>query len=430
MYPRENSAAVYNRENREKVRRDEIAHEEEQRRIREKQEQADRESRRNLLLERARKRHGGSAVVNLDLRRLDNARFQDISSTSSLDNTAVDRIEAASIHKGKRIVDLQFHARNPKIDQNGQEFGNHNSYSLQEFTDTKSLSNGEKKQMASDGVQEPAQVSSQQDLKHINFFEEAEARERNPERVHNDRLSSLRRGDKKTHTTDARFDEGFGFAHGLKGPKPWYASHIEKTVIIDDRKSSGCATHLTGNDEPLAQIESSMQLESQSKGGMDEWAKRAQDALRHQHFELNNFKNGTNNKEIFSAQESKGSILESVKVLARDSIDETKLVSDQNRKRPSRPTSYAIENEKDANETHHHPRKKSGNKHRKEIDSRYNEKKNVGADKWQKLREERLKREADEQLRQQKAIREALGKEAAAEGASARRYHSGYGYGH
>ena len=47
-------------------------------------------------------------------------------------------------------------------------------------------------------------------------------------------------------------------------------------------------------------------------------------------------------------------------------------------------------------------------------------------DKWSLLREERLKREEAERVRQKQAVRAALGKQ----GPTDRRYYGGYGHGH
>lgn len=42
-----------------------------------------------------------------------------------------------------------------------------------------------------------------------------------------ERAKKKRRGNPDTHTTDERFDESFQLAHGLTGPKPWYARAID-----------------------------------------------------------------------------------------------------------------------------------------------------------------------------------------------------------
>lgn len=45
-----------------------------------------------------------------------------------------------------------------------------------------------------------------------------------------------RRGDEKTQTSDARFDERFQLAHGLgKGSQPWYAQQGSTLPSEDDR---------------------------------------------------------------------------------------------------------------------------------------------------------------------------------------------------
>jgi hypothetical protein len=61
---------------------------------------------------------------------------------------------------------------------------------------------------------------------HINLFAEEQARASNPEQSAEARLERTRRGDPLTQTSDAKFDKQFAFGHGVAGAGaavPWYA---------------------------------------------------------------------------------------------------------------------------------------------------------------------------------------------------------------
>ncbi|CAL8465239.1 g4774 [Coccomyxa elongata] len=86
---------------------------------------------------------------------------------------------------------------------------------------------------------EPEQQQAPALLQHINFFEEHEARDAHPEVAEEARKEARRRGDEKTQTSDARFDERFQFGHGLGGARnsasqPWYAQAKAPLLPQDD----------------------------------------------------------------------------------------------------------------------------------------------------------------------------------------------------
>lgn len=179
--------AVYNKDNRAKVEKDEAEYNEKQKHLKEKNKRADQEHRRRLLLERARQRHGGAATVVIPH-----------------DDDAIDAHTAIYIDNAH---DERYYNAVPS-----------DAPSVQQPPSTHIPS--------SDAVPTTIHPSSRQE--HINLFKEEEhlERQRNQERQQEERTKKKQRGDPKTQTSDANFDARFEFAHGVGGNEhnmPWYA---------------------------------------------------------------------------------------------------------------------------------------------------------------------------------------------------------------
>lgn len=531
--------AVYNRENREKVLRDEAAHEEELCRLREKQEQADREYRRNILLQRARRRHGGSVVVNLDanndvesealqtdtrentLPERDAWTTHDLGSPaniSSIVHEDVDRRRNESFFSSVRasandrngvhgegpmsLLNLKIehdtssslatkslrghpdHASVGSKDVRAHEYASLHSAARTSHTIMQTDDASSSPRWHDDAKTRSIRSHHRSDgsvakLEHINLFAEEEARARNPERSEEDRVSRRRRGNVKTQTTDSKFDEKFGFAYGLtgQGAVPWYASSSHQ-------KRDGLQQQQEEDDERFG---ASRRIGSEVTGAsarMEEWKRRAEEALiEHHHTSKPASITGTKparkesdvagvdglpneSTSVIDAvmlsdvqrKKQKGnrvSLLGSVRIISSTERDSKRVIKKggssmngdsivPNREHGDR---HDVENrrtrdDRDGNE----PERKTNEKRRRRSDvhgggeasSRHNADGSAsykstrvqGNDKWRALREERMKREAEERKRQRETIRKALGDAAAEEERSVkRRYHSGYGYG-
>eukprot|EP00892_Ulva_mutabilis_P010625 jgi/Ulvmu1/7935/UM004_0168.1 len=102
--------------------------------------------------------------------------------------------------------------------------------------------------------QGPAQEGSivnkeptEENLRHINFWSQHEAASRNPEAEAEKAAQLRKRGDPKTQTSDARFDERFAVLHGQTGPAPWYARrtttmYSADPVTVDHGRSAALAS--------------------------------------------------------------------------------------------------------------------------------------------------------------------------------------------
>lgn len=334
---------VYGRENRLRVARDEAAHAEEQRQIQEKHGAAERDHRLLLLKQRARYRHGGLATINLDTMEGPEIHPE---SVEGLDSIAVGQAlmqPNQSVGTGSQIVG-QKRIREVEFDAPRKE-------------DAVAIVEGraEERDMPSEHLQ------------HVNLFaeEEARAHSRNPERAVEEDVQRARRGNPETQTSDARFDERFGFAHGMNGAIPWYARNGNITTKASNRK----------DEDPASRKDASVGM-----ADITEWRRRGMEALT---------------KSAVAHQLDD----EEIPVGGTILLGSVEILEKKHRK-----LSKSSKREKS-----------------KSIKEDPN--------KWSKLREERLKREEEERKRQLQAVRTAMGSGAGTANTKSRRYHSSFGYG-
>lgn len=348
--------AVYGRENRLKVARDEAAAADEQRKVQEKHEAAEREHRHRLLLERARGRHNGPASFSLD----DTTPAHALSPPEHLGNAPAAAEIAADTDAMRLLEGLNSPALQPPPA--------HSNAALLASTAPPSSS----KQPPGALVHHPEPHTER--LEHINLFAEEEAKARHPERRAEERTAAQRRGDPATQTSDPKFDERFGFAHGMTGREavPWYARMAPPA-------GGG------GGDPPqVAQLA--------------EWHRRAHEAL------LGGANAADEGTVTVPGEGSGNALLDGVRIASgRGSGDDGGKGSNRRR--------------------HERGEKEKKSKRKRKAEERGGE----GADVWSALREERLRREAAERRREAEAVRAATGGGDAAPGG--RRYYNAYGYG-
>ncbi|CAK0786631.1 hypothetical protein CVIRNUC_009845 [Coccomyxa viridis] len=191
---------VYGRENRLKVARDEAQHAEEEQARMEKQREAESQARRIYLLQQAAKKRGETfelpqAAVGPQPRLAPEAEAVEPSLAST---SATEEPSAAATDSAVAVREEQ-----PTL------------------------------------------------LQHINFFAEHEAKEAHPEKLEEAKREARRRGDKKTQTSDAKFDEKFQVGHGISGKanKPWYA---KSSAMLQPEGAPG----LQGSAVPAALLHS------------------------------------------------------------------------------------------------------------------------------------------------------------------------------
>jgi hypothetical protein len=387
---------VYNRDNRLKVARDEAAHEQREQDIKEKHNAAEREHRRLELKKRARQRHGGAATNKLEAEGESRYIEEDVpeSSTRHLVNQR-DEIplpgDAIDGGEGGITDPMRSHphpSKRQKREKKPHKNQKKTAPSLAELA--RQLDTAPPRETETEAEAPPADATITTTTKsitttvpivtevptvqggHFNLFAEEEARAKNPEKTAEQRLLLSKRGDVKTHTSDAKFDQSFQLAYGLGGSgknekAPWYAQHPSS-------KASLTAVEAAGDDVA-------------TRGGvMEKWKEEGRAAL------LAAERGGSGDKEEDMM------LLQGIKVIPK-----------------TEPEKKEKEKRKERQKEKH---KKSSHSHNKDSKKE---------DPWSKLREERLRREHEEQKRQNEAVRSAtLGSSGTGSG---RRYNSTYGYG-
>jgi hypothetical protein len=360
---------VYNRDNRQRVARDEAEHADKEREVAERHAAAEREALAKTLKARARQRHGGAANINLDapaaLPAPENPAGLPILPPPPADD-AMAALEAAQPPPAKRQRRQKPPPPPPALARQ---------------------------------IEAPAPAPSSKSIafeaerpQHINLFaaEEAAAAGGNPDREAEQRRDSARRGDPKTHTSDPRFDESFSIAYALRGSAaaPWYAAATRP-------EGDGAAPTVEKNAE-----------------GVEEWRRRGAAALAASATKVET------EKQAEGKGEGELRLLQGV-VVARDQKGERKGgkkrhrgdISDDSSSGDERRGRRRKEKEKGGS-------RKKGRRRGKDASP-------PAADKWAVLREERLQREEAERVRQREAVRAATGRD----GPGGRRYNSGFGHG-
>ena len=254
-------AAVYGRENRLRVARDEEAAAEEEAQVQERHEQAEREHRHQLLLQRARARYYGGAELagsqETPAERIE--RVPDSATTGALEavadgrappaslpatSTAADDAEEAKRREAPRKRQRQRRPPAPSEEQPGR------ALTLAELAQQLDPGQAAAPEPGSHPAAAPPSPGAELPVaphdsvprgaslarrdpnpgqpprpQHINLFVEEEARAANAEKAEEARQERRRRGDPKTQTSDARFDQTFAFGNGVAGaaaPVPWY----------------------------------------------------------------------------------------------------------------------------------------------------------------------------------------------------------------
>ncbi|KAI3423922.1 hypothetical protein D9Q98_009756 [Chlorella vulgaris] len=253
---------VYGRENRLKVIQDEAKYEEEQAAVRERAEQADRERRRDLLKERARRRYKGEHEASTapeaasgalaypdkqqeqqpapDAWQPDSSAIRGLAAGQADHRRALEQQSDGSTHQHQRKAE-QAELAPPRKKQRRQEARAAAAAAAAAAGPPLSLAelaarmdeapppgDGQAGAAAGDRGGELARAEEAQ-LERFNLFAEEEAaaisKRKNPEVEAEKRDERRRRGNVDTQTSDARFDEQFMFANKLYGQAamPWYA---------------------------------------------------------------------------------------------------------------------------------------------------------------------------------------------------------------
>lgn len=413
---------MYGRENRLKVARDEEAYNEEQKKIKEKHQIAEREHRHKLLLSKARQRHGGSATIRLDdgpEASLETALEPDTS--TQIDDRIIHNDKTGALYLdnsqiGQRpsgVVDVSVNHSSQKKSENDKR---PHAISLDsrvaadpQLPGAPSLGDGN-----NDLNQQQVGVQHHR-LEHINLFAEEEAQAKNPERQREQRQAALARGDPITQTSDAAFDAQFGFAHGLKPSQvPWYARSHTPVVELKSVSKDGRAEH------PPKRMQTALAAAATTAHGglamppktigsnkhsdniigaaaLDEWRRRGHQALI-----------GQGDPSLPpTAEQEDGGIHGTVS-------DEGNHRSEDGKKRRRREDRRRM---KEKRKREKKDKKTSTNSEKKDTQSV-----------WNAMREERLRREAVEKIRQTEAVRAAQGMPWLPPGGK-RKYHSAYGFG-
>eukprot|EP00877_Chromochloris_zofingiensis_P004913 jgi/Chrzof1/14422/Cz09g02100.t1 len=181
--------AVYGRENRLKVARDEAQHAAEEAEALEKHLKAEAEHRHRLLLQRARQRRNTDHQQQPALEAADN---QDHEQEDSLEHAPLLTVEE-------------------RPSTNSPPAATAVASTTEKAEDTPG---------------------------HINFWADLEAKAAHPDKEKERKEQLRKRGNPDTHTSDARFDEQFQLGYGLAGQKPWYA-RTPSTVDAAEPSTSG-----------------------------------------------------------------------------------------------------------------------------------------------------------------------------------------------
>ena len=470
---------VYNQDNRLKVARDEAAYADKQQQLAEKHAAAEREHRLQTLKQRARQRHGGAATINLDEgQQLEHHQADDTQNPLDLplapvpnDNDDEMSVPREHIYRSlKRAPGTQ--QSQPKRQRREGKYKSapqkerRGAPSLAELASQLDSKPTEQQQQHIEGEKTAGNVlpnaaptreisfvnHPEPLLQHINLFAEEEARAKNPETISEKRSEQKRRGDPKTQTTDLRFDESFKLGHGFTGKAamPWYAHPISSLLPHEDGQAEesfsrdGNSGHnLKDNNIPGQHAHrgkkgisnTSNHAEGRSHGVsvsvMEEWKEKGQAAL-------------TASAAAEKVKEKEGGLLLQGVVIVLSKQQRSYIGKEKKRKRrnvhgdSSATTSSSgtsngstSESESSEDESKSKRRRKSRRSekkaHRKGKNEMPKDKKGDNkVDKWSLLREERLKREEAERVRQKQAVRAALGKQ----GPTDRRYYGGYGHGH
>lgn len=410
---------VYNQDNRLKVARDEAAHAEREKQLAEKHAAAEREQRLKILKERARQRHGGAASINLDAH-----NDQHVESPAALSgeelpyqSNTVDAT-AAALNDSNPMLALEtkinIQQPQPKRQRREQQRPQERrppslAHLAGQFLDAAPSEPQIQTELPGGPSSASREISfvaqpAPPKLEHVNLFAEEEARVRNPETLAEQRQEQTRRGDMKTQTTDARFDESFGLAYGLTGKAamPWYANPA--------------MLHSTSQEEDLANksTNNKNKLGAAAGGGsaMEEWRRKGQAALAASAAQVG----------VLESDEHKDTqgLLHGVKVIIPE-----KRKKKQGNHSTSEGTSE-IESDEEDRKNRRRTDKRKEKKEDKKKRKRDRKVDKPATDTWSLLREERLKREEAERVRQKEAVRAAMG----GTGPGGRRYYGGYGHGH
>jgi hypothetical protein len=384
---------VYNRDNRLKVARDEAAHEQKQQDLNGKHNAAEREHRRLALKERARQRHGGAATINLDTleaaedQPVVSHRYLQIESRAALPQ-GIGGGDAAdpmlSLETAAAATTTGATNRSLPPSNKRQRRGKQPEKSLQQPAPSLAhlasqldsaphplAAAGEAAQTEKEEVEEPTKLQS---FGHFNLFAEEEARAKNPEKTAEQRLLLSKRGDAKTQTMDARFDESFQLAYGLGAGKnakaPWYVQNTASTLL-----------------GPGSKLEAGVEAETGAAAVMEKWKEDGRAALIAA-------ESGGNDTGDADAEMM---LLKGVKIIPKDGKKKKK------------------------------EKEKSSSSRREDVVDGRRRQEVKKEDQWSKLREERLLREQEEQKRQNEAVRSAtLGSSG---GGRRPRYNTTYGHG-
>ncbi|EFN50782.1 hypothetical protein CHLNCDRAFT_142503 [Chlorella variabilis] len=401
-------AAMYNRDNRLKVSRDEAKYEEAQSEVRGRAEAAEREARHQLLRDRARRKYGdrhGQALEPPSQQQLEQQpqpqqlEWQQPAAADAWQaDTAALRGLAAGRADHFAALEQQAQRQRQKPPRERHR---------------------EAEPAAGDGAERRA------GKKRRRWQEEPAAAGGAPPAEKRD--ERRRRGDPDTQTSDARFDEQFSFAHKLYGQQalPWYAKR-GSTLPSEEGEGGPAAQPQHGSRRQMWRWEMQARAALAGVGGTKQQQQQQQQqpallagvmVLQQRGGGGGAGGEGTSSSSSSSGSDSSSSSSSSSGSSSGDSSDE--------RSRRRRGSKHR-RRRKDGGGSRRHGKKSKEGKGKGRRRERKESKDKGGKKSVEQLRLERLQREEGERQRQQRVMAVAAGRDPALLG---KKYYGGYGFG-